>query len=327
MGIRYGIVSDIHENPEVAEDLIRRMNREFGVHKLILNGDITVDGLEDLDRIVGLKKILRATGDLQTFIQPGSHEETVPWEAALEGLAQEGYKNIIDVRENPIYESLDHNLVFVPGSDVNSRYGSYTFGKELKTGEHKLKDGRWICYTNLEEVFSKLLKFRNNILVCHVPPRFSGQHNVDFTHFIQGGYVMGIRPGHFNAQGFSPISEKDKIEGLIEFKEYNGDKGLLEEVLRERFKDLPIMEQAEVYIECMENRGNLDLRRLCDTHNITSVFCGHFHESGGHAHDWKGNPVEPKKWTESLVLNSGTNGNAAVVEVDGNRMRYKLVSN
>ena len=72
---RYGIISDVHKDPLKVAKAIEKL-KSVGIDKLILNGDIaenigTMQGNMDFFAIV-LDAV--AKSNLETFIQPGSHE-------------------------------------------------------------------------------------------------------------------------------------------------------------------------------------------------------------------------------------------------------------
>ncbi len=346
-GVRYGVISDIHENPESVVNLIRLMRFGYGgIDKLVLNGDIGEWVLGIRERIGFTKQILEAAGKskLETYVQPGSHEELNIYEIAL-GYVKQTYKNIIDVREKPVIECLGHNLVFIPGSDINGRDESFTFGTAMESGEYVVYNGRLVKksrlgvretkdlkeveYTNIEQVLRGVRDPKNTILFCHCPPKFdNGEIGVDFAHYIETSSVNSLFPERLYSTGFAPAFKlaeiKKEVKYFIDYDEYKGDEEKLKRILREKLGLLDITENVEIGIERKGNKGNVELGQLCNQYGITKMVSSHFHESGHNAHTFDGKPVAKNTFVEDLIVNSGqgSNGKAVIIEVDGERMSY-----
>jgi hypothetical protein len=166
----YGIVSGAHRAPFNAILAIYAL-ADKGVDAIILNGDIgdvqyRVQGRDQVfDRNATQRftqMILHAavmTG-LPVYVQPGSHERIDSYGYVVDELAKE-CPNLINVLEpdNGLILKGDHQLLFLPGSDVRAG-GEYGFhvDEERQTGRYFIRTpefgSRWIHKDRLGHTYS-----------------------------------------------------------------------------------------------------------------------------------------------------------------------------
>ncbi|MBU5690221.1 MAG: metallophosphoesterase [Candidatus Aenigmatarchaeota archaeon] len=83
--------------------------------------------------------------------------------------------------------------------------------------------------------------------------------------------------------------------------------------------------------------GDENITKMIKQSGIKFVVSGHIHEAAGIAVDFKGNPLQPNKWTDELALNAGTleewknlDGNvyektAAIITIKDGKVKYEII--
>ncbi|MBS3146581.1 hypothetical protein J4471_02685 [Candidatus Woesearchaeota archaeon] len=315
---RYGIISDVHKDPLKVAKAIEKL-KSVGIDKLILNGDIaenigTMQGNMDFFAIV-LDAV--AKSNLETFIQPGSHESYIPYHSVLEYFKNKN-GNIIDTLNEKIAESKDHDLVFLPGSDWTAD-GHFTFGNQnIPTGDYiitpqglinindvdgkksNLKDIELLHYENIYDLKKRIKDAGKTIVICHVPRRFSN---------VNDGIDMAF---------YAEKSDGSIIPGVV-----------VERALRENYgyltQDMMVVLARQNGLDLKrENRGNIDLERLYREIGITKGVSGHFHESAHRAIDSYGKRVEQGIFVDDLFWNSGhlDEGQIGILAVRDGKISY-----
>ena len=152
---KYGVISDIHSANDNLSETIDYFKSK-GVKELILNGDIA-----DIKHTLGASQdevanVLKIVGEsnLFSYVQPGSHE-TVGMYAPVMTYFTGKYGNILNMNKIQKVKNVDHDLIFIPGSDFHSG-GEYSFGDELDSG----------LYVNSDEgirTYAKYLKDGKNL--------------------------------------------------------------------------------------------------------------------------------------------------------------------
>lgn len=296
---RYGVISDIHDDPRVINPALEVLQRE-GIDELLVNGDIggNYGSLEQSQGYTAM--ILDAIGrsGLQAYVQPGSHETIGGFHPVLDHFAQK-YPTIHSVFDARRVQQEGHDLVFIPGSDFLCG-GEYQIGNgEMQTGIYKSRKGL-LHYENMQDIRTHVRNPENTIVVCHVPRKFDTLENgVDVAEFGEATFDFPLR-GEIIKKGSvfpRPAAEIIANEGY------------------------PIALKKE-------NRGNEDLAKIYDELGITKAISGHFHESSHRAHDSQGNNVPEGTLVEELFWNSGhlDQGYTGVLTVQGNKVSYKNIS-
>lgn len=326
---KYGVISDVHQNPgvvPVAIDVLKRL----GAQKLLVNGDIGNHqrNLEESQNYIAF--ILDAIGKsgLESFVQPGSHETIGAYAPVIDYFTNK-YPNIVDVLKTPKSEQTGHDLVFLPGSDflcggeyslngqedlptdsyirtgkglVSASFDQYMalrFGPSMGLDKSFYPISGFFHNTNMNDLKKLVSAPEKTIVVCHVPRRFANLETcVDVAEF-------GEAEKNFDLQGRS-------VEQGSVFP-------------------LPIAKQIvqagyPVKIK-KENSGNADLAKLYRELGITKAISGHFHESGHRANDNNGNHVPEGQLVKELYWNSGylDAGQTGILTTDGENVSYQNV--
>ena len=349
---KYGIISDVHDNPRVVPLAIDVLKSK-GVEKLLVNGDIggTKETLQDSQNYTAF--ILDSIGKsgLESFVMPGSHETLLGYTPVINHFADK-YNNIFDIQKISHVDNNGHRLIFLPGSDFlcGGEYefgnGNLSSGKYFYNGENlfnlepeqyaQLKEGqRQFQYANINDIKEYANKPEKTIVVSHVPRKF---HNideaVDVAHFYQGrAYhrdIDDMSKWTYTELSVCPISvPKEVVERQNSTKVFGIDKSenhILKETLKLIEKE--DVERWQVFVEAKENRGNGDLKNLYEDLGITKAISAHFHESGHRANNNLGNPVKENTFTNSLFYNSGCldNGQAGILTIrDDAQVSYENV--
>ena len=320
MVIRYGVISDIHEDPRVVVPALEVLKDE-GVDKLIVNGDIggNYGSLEKSQQYTGFLLEQVAKSGLESFVQPGSHETLLGYGPVIEHFSDK-YSNVVDVTKTPKVEEDGHSLVFLPGSDFLS-------GGEYQIGNGKIPSGRFfkngdslVKFDNLDQyvgainqkIVDHAFQYSNmgdlkdlvtvpekTVVVCHVPRKFDNPDvGVDMAEF-------GLAMNDFNLNG--------------------------QDVKKDSVFPLPVAQQivktgAPVEIR-KENRGNEDLKEIYEEIGVKKAVSAHFHESSHRAHDSSGNSVLEDTFVDDLFWNAGHGdaGRVGVLTVDGEKVSYRNV--
>ncbi len=323
MATRYGMISDLHEDPNVIVPAIE-MLKQRGAEKLLVNGDIggNYGSLENSQRYTGF--ILNQIGKsgLEAYVQPGSHETVLGYWPGIDFYSKK-YPNIIDVTKNQKAEHADHHLVFLPGSDFLCG-GEYSIGNNetIPTGRYLVAARRkglipvphdsipmyvdalnqglatgGFHNFNMRDLKNLVTSPEKTIVVCHVPRKFDNvEMCVDMAEFGEAFLDFPLNGELVRKNSVFPLPSA-----------------------------LKIAEAGYPVAIKKENRGNKDLKNLYEELGITKAVSGHFHESSHRAHDSDGNPVPQNTLTTNLFWNSGhlDNGHTGILTVDGERVSYE----
>jgi predicted phosphodiesterase len=362
---RYGVISDIHQDPRIIIPTIKILKNN-GIDKLLINGDIgeRQQKIEDTQRYTAF--ILNAIGEsgLESYVQPGSHETLLGFQPVLDHFTDK-YSNIIDATKNPKTEEKNHDLVFLPGSDFlcggeyqienNEKISTniYAIGEtgirpiDLETYLQIMSDGqpeklglgqiRGIkSYNNMGDLQKLVNEPNKSIVVCHIPRKFDNPENcVDMAHFHQQrAYYQDFEK---NPQENITYTEISIMPGVIPRKRI-AQQGIQtfgledsEEYITQKAKKIMNKEKQEkivLSVERKENRGNKDLRLLYQELGINKAISGHFHESGHRANDSRGNKVLEGKITNDLFWNSGhlDAGQTGILNVGDEGVQYQNIN-
>ncbi len=353
---KYGIISDVHQDPgivPVAIDLLKRL----GAEKLLVNGDIGERRatLQDSQRYVGF--ILDSIGKsgLESFVQPGSHETLLSFGPALDHFAGK-YSNIVDATKNSKVEQRGHSLVFLPGSDFSCG-GEYQIGnhRQIPSGRYvRLEEGGLMQFEDFNQYVAALqcglaqgaMQYANmgdlqklvndpdkTIMVCHVPRRFDDVETcvdmaefgdiektffADFVIYEDGDEQVVI----YYEEGKSGMIQKPKSVKSIVRGQIFQEGSVFPIESAKRF----VSYGAPVKIK-RENRGNEDLKTLYEELGINKAVNGHFHESGHRANDRMGRHVPEGDLVTELFWNSGhlDVGQTGILTVGDGKVSYKNI--
>lgn len=326
---RYGVISDIHENPRAIVPAVGRLMSE-GVEAIVFNGDIG----SNQDEMGAIIDVLRQS-KVESYVHPGSHERLADFEPVIDYFSGK-YQNIINALKNQKISRNGHDLVFLGGSDFLCG-GQYQLGSfpDLKSGFYKTEKGQ-IRIVNMNDLSKLVTNPEKTVVFSHVPGFFDNpETGVDMAEF---GEVM---------DDFSVchVRYKDGRDGP--FIVLPGEHG---EVLQEKMKRAGVQKVhgsdpihngsviplvvIDSYIEVgapveirKENRGNKDLKKLYERLGIKKAISGHFHESVHRAHDLEGNEVSQKEMVDELYWNASylDRGLMGILSIDGGRVSYRNI--
>ena len=206
--VKYGIISDTHQNPSIVPFAINVL-RNFGVEKMIVNGDVGT-GIEYMAFVVDC---LGKSG-LETYIQPGSHETLKEYVAVMSHFSSK-YSNIIDTVGTRKVEFPDHHLVFMPGSDFSCG-GEFVLAldNENESKIHKLKDGNSIFLINIKDLSSLVTSPDKTIVVSHVLRKFDNlETGVDVAEFGEVYLDFPYRGEFIKTGSIFPMPHAERIAG------------------------------------------------------------------------------------------------------------------
>ncbi len=319
----YGILSDFHKTSPTTIDIAMQNLVAAGAQKLILNGDLVGDqNPHRIPQPYYLDYLLKSAADtnLETYVQFGSHEEFFSSEEVVKNKARL-YGNIINISTQQNIPQSDHNLLFLPGSDVNS-HGEYTLGTDLPSGLYLItKDGPLqirnqdqyatclqliqekqakgiVHYENTNDIVKHTTQPEKTILICHIPPLSVGPNAIDRAQFglAIDAFMLDKRPVEKGAIFPYPLA-KDLID-------YGA----------------PIEMQDK-------NIGNLELAQVMDTLGITKSICGHIHEASHRAHDQTGTHIPEHTYTQTLLYNASCmdKNRIGLLYVKDNQVAYQNI--
>lgn len=318
---RYGVISDVHGDPVNVVPAIEKLQVE-GIDKLIFNGDICdkQDSLKKSQDYIAQVIGNAGESDLETYVQPGSHETIMAYEPVIEHMENK-YPNIFDAKKLDRLDNGDHDILFLPGSDFLAG-GEYQLGNNLSTGNYVFDDNnnvykfddwkkyplmfsnskadRVIHYKNYEDIVDVVEDPERSVVFCHVPRKFKDvEAAVDMAEFGEVEVEFLYNGRKFNKGDVFPLLTAKHLE----------EKG------------------APVNIK-RENRGNDGLKRLYEELDLNKAVSGHFHESSHNAHDSKGTYVPEEVYVSELFWNSGclSRGKAGILFVKEDRVKYSNVN-
>ena len=300
---KYGIISDIHKKPEYLDQIVNKLKVEE-IDKLILNGDIGDSWLKIFRTLEVVSKL-----DIETYIQPGSHESVEDYSNVVFSFCNK-YSNFIDVIKNQKIENKDHDLVFLPGSDFLAG-GGYLLGdfEEWDNAVCKTQSDEFNYLSNIRVLDTLVSDPDKTISICHVPRKFNDlDSSVDYAYFAES--ATGI------------VTSGEVIEKAVR-REYSSHMNQLQ-----LDRNLDKLAFSHGFTFKRENRGNEELAKSYESNGITKAISGHFHESSHRAHDSNSILVPEGQFTDNLFYNSGAAdyGLAGILCVDGNKVAYKNIN-
>lgn len=303
--LKLGIVACLHGKLTIARKLASKF-KKLNVDGIIFNGDIPSDKNQYKSLIKILNIFLKTKKKI--FIQPGSHEHYKDYTKALKK-----FKKIIDCSKIKKYNFKNYNLIFLPGSDVLSPGAGYKILKdrrEINKFKRISKQRKDHFTGKIELTFISDLKNinKNSILFCHIPIRFNKKESIDVAKFATPAKDFTILPKHLK---YSKTTGGELMEK--KFVIFTRKEGI-------RLKKLgyPIKFKEK-------NIGNLYLKKKIKELKIKKFVCGHIHESGGKANDFKGNKLISNKWNKELFYNasSARENKAGLIILKDNLVKYK----
>jgi hypothetical protein len=326
--LRYGIISDIHENPKNIEPAIHKL-KDLDAQKIIANGDLGTGQ----DQIANTISKLANSG-LETYILPGSHENINDFEPVVHYFSEKS-PNIINTSKVSKVSNNNHDLVFLPGSDFLCG-GEYKIisSSNTQTGFYKDQRGLPTRLTNMRDLETKVSDPEKTVVICHVPRKFyNPKFGVDMAHFHQGRIYhkdkndmsLWTYTELCVAPGVIPRKEIEKLNSTKAFSLDDSDEYVLNETLK--IIDKENVNRWQVFVERKDNRGNENLKDLYEKLGIKKAVTGHFHESVHRAHDSKCSPIQHGQKTKELFWNASyLDGNKlGILEVEDNLVSYENI--
>ena len=325
--IKYGIISDVHNDPRIVASAISVLKNQ-GAEKLILNGDVG-----NCQQFVGSVLQIAGESELETYVQPGSHEKLEDFEPVIDFFKNK-YSNLVNCVENNKISCKGHDLIFMPGSDFSCG-GEYVLSMQngRESGFYQTDNGN-IRLTNMSDLSKLVTNPDKTIVVCHVPRKFDDSDIcVDVAHFHQQRVYHRDFKENPNRYTYTELLvqpgtiPKQQIEnqGIRTFRLEDSEDYILNTTLKLMKKE--DMEKIVVSVERNLNRGNKDLKKVYEELGIKKAVSGHFHESGHRACDWDGNSVEEGKKVDELFWNSGycDAGQVGILDVQGSEVSYQNI--
>lgn len=338
--MKYGIVSDIHEDPRLIIPALARF-KELGVGRLVLNGDVQ-EFMGEAKRTQDFLAFVLAAAvksGLDTFVMPGGHEVYPLFDSVVSHFAGKN-DNIFSVSEVSKIKGDDHDVVLVPGSDVVAGPGEYELGDGLQTGLYmKLEEGviraehvkgagvksedfrGFLSYQNINDLAELVDRPERTIVFCHVPRRFDGLVDaVDEAEFGVAAEDFSVDMVLYDDGEVQFGSILKPMKGRTARKFGKGSFFMLALA-----RDL---KRAGCPVELRkENKGNSGLKSVYGGLGITKAVSGHFHESVHRAHDSRGNPVAENTFVDELFWNASylDERKVGVLAVEGGKVSYENI--
>lgn len=282
MTTTYGILSDFHGIDPKILGLAVSVFKHEEADGLILNGDLVGERFRPLDEKEYLALLLQIAGNsgLETYVQPGSHEEVEHFELVVEFFSEK-FGNVHNAMREPKIEGENYHLVFLAGSDwrpPNSLRTGYALEKqaEAKSGFYRNEKNEVSRLTNMQDLRKLVTSPEKTIVISHIPRRFDNVETaVDMAEFGEASLAFLLQGKKVEAGSVFPDPFAAQLKG----------RGYPVELKR-------------------ENRGNEDLYRLYEELGIVKSVTGHFHESAHRAVDRRGRPVPEAEFVDELFWNA-----------------------
>lgn len=292
METEYGIVSDLHGNYELLSDI----DGFDDVDSIIISGDIVDFGKTKLDMMLSINMLLEYDKDL--FFIPGCSEEHFQYKERIEQLT-DAFDKVHDMSDDYILSRKDHDLVFLPGSDVDMDYKSYrVVNSKEDISFYEVVPDSLTDYVRRPE---------KSVLVSHLPPKFVGEDCIDYGEY--GEALTDIIGKYKN-------TDRKRIQSNRYIKEGTIFPTNIANVLKGFGYPVEIKK---------ENQGSDIIRKFIDEVGISKGVCGHFHQNGKKANNSRGEPLKEGKYYTDIFYNPGVgaNGQFGIVTIDAEKMKYK----
>jgi len=292
-----GIITDVHGNTKACKKLMKLYEKECDA--IIVPGDLARTMKEkDNERIL---KVL-SKSKLPVYVMPGNYESKQAYSKAIKKYKR---KHIHDCLKKPTAVIKGKHFVFVPGSDLLSRGGSYYVVNNKREAKQVKKNFPWPVHPIILPNITKHLR-KDSILISHSPCKLPGKHSIDLA-------ISGKPTKYFvyrEKKGKKVIAElitKRAIFGIDEAREL-------------KKKGYPI-KIKEVHA------GLANLTKAIKKKGVTKFVSGHIHEAGRRAVTLSGRKVVPRKWSKQLFYNPGEayHGYGGIVEFKDGMARFKNV--
>ncbi|QQG39003.1 MAG: metallophosphoesterase family protein [Candidatus Woesearchaeota archaeon] len=313
--LRLGIIACIHGNIKALRRILKKFKKE-NIDALILAGDIP----KDESQLNSIKNVIKTALSLKKPIYaiPGSHESFDAYTKALKIYKKNKLIYDCTLTKNRTVKIKSHKLIFLPGSDSSSKGAGYRLVKDKKQAKEFVKYAKSFkehffgkTKTFIIKELSNLIKPKDNpTVICHVPPKFNKKQAIDVATF-----------------------GKPTKDFIILRKHKNLDKTTGGELITKDNTVFPI-ETAKKYIKAgypveilSKNVGNEYLKKTLKQLKVKKFICGHIHEAGHKATNFKGNPIKQNAWSKELYYNcaAGTEGRTGIYIIKGSLAKYKNI--
>jgi Icc-related predicted phosphoesterase len=303
--MKLGVTSDLHGSLGKARKFASYF-KKADVDAVILTGDIP----GDKNQKGSLAKILKifVKTNKRVFVMPGSHEQYVPYYAALKKFGN----RITDCTKTAYVKLKGLKIVFIPGADSTAAGAGFRLlpnRRLLKRFRKRIKELKMHFWGKIIPLFvNDFAKFadKDTIIISHVPPKFRTKNAVDAAIFgtPKKPFMLVKKDKKLKLAAKMPIYIPDRVVFPIKEARYLIKKGYPVKIKN-------------------ENVGNPWLKAIIRKKRIKFSICSHIHESGGKANDSKGRPVLQNKWSNELFYNCS--GRAGIVEFLNGKARYNNV--
>lgn len=305
---KIAVVTDIHGDVQATKILASKIKKEQ-VDIIILAGDIpqyTKKNLRDC-----IRPFLKLKLPLVVF--PGSHENTLQFNEALEIFQQK--KNLINAiyKKNRGIHLGIYDLFFIPGSD-SLIYNPYPYKsadvlivEKKKTTRRKKECIEWLTEDKrskkptlvfLEDVKNFIKKnkevpAKRCMVFSHIPIRCTTTKGIDLA---RSGYTT------------EPFIIKAKHGRLKKFQNVGYETGdiIFEGRIIPSQQTTMLKEYGYPIKARKKNVGSIGIKKILNSFRITKFICGHIHEAGPRAINKEECKVRKNKWSKECFINNGT---------------------
>jgi len=303
--MKLGVTSDLHGNLGKARKFASFFKKS-DVDAIVLAG-YTPSDKNQRQSLTKILKIFTKTGK-KIFILPGSHEQYIPYYAALTK-----FKKVTDCTKTFIAKLNNQKIVFIPGADSTAPGAGFRIlenKKQYLRFKRRVKEMREHFWGKIAPFFvNDFAKYisKGVVVISHVPPEFKTRKAIDVATFGTPKKIFVLLERH------KKLSKTTRGSLMIPDHVVFG----LEEAKRLIKKGYPVR-------IITENVGNPWLKKIIRKNKIKFFICSHIHEAGGRANSSKGKTIKQGKWSKELFYNCS--GRAGIVEFLNGKARYRNIT-
>jgi len=213
------------------------------------------------------------------FTIPGSHE-SLDWITQMR-LLQQSY-GIVNGIDQPFFDMRDHQLVFVPGTELVAGAGGFYLTNEGVTGV-RMSPGGAGYFFNVNDIARSVIDPRTTLVMAHTPPLQQGPDATDYAYFHEGEMEETVGD-HTHVQRYVTPGIDEEYRNLCRLSD----------------EKLPVQHA---------NRGYGPLRNAVDRvfpRGTLKLPHGHFTETFGRARTRDGHRVPERTYVSEVIHNASS---------------------
>jgi Icc-related predicted phosphoesterase len=302
--LKIGIIVCAHGNKNAVARLCKAYARE-NADIIAFCGDLG-DDYAEISRVLSAAK-----SRIPVIAFPGSHEPAEDYVKALKKHAR-----VINGLKKRRVTLKNHDIVILPGSNVNTASGSFRLLEEKRDAQkYRVRGYRIFVVDELRKLVRSPAK---TIVLCHDPPKCSGTKAIDVAYSGIVTRTFILKPRHVGI--FGSFMRKHLRNPLFRIHE---KAAIVPEPYASKLAKLGYPVSVKY-----RNVGLAGLRKQLKRLRVPFFACGHIHEAGQRAVDSLGRRLKQGSWSSSVWYNAApaANGKGGMLIIKDGKAAFKNIT-